>query len=92
MNQISSSNNDSAAQAKQQEFLERAKKGILEHLNNNGKRLDLVDLHDFSFKKFFIQHQGFSRLIESLVDQKLVDYDYATNSVVINQSGIQYIS
>jgi hypothetical protein len=76
---------------KQEEFLLRARKGLLEHLNTQGGELSLGDLHDFSFKKFFIQHQGFSRLMESLVDENLVAYDSLTQTATITPQGKQFL-
>jgi hypothetical protein len=72
---------------KQQEFLHKARKGVLNHLNDKGGMLNMADLHDFSMKTYFIQHQGFSRLMEGFVGEDLVIYDNQTQDVIITDKG-----
>ena len=77
---------------KQQEFLHRARKGVLAFLIEKGGKLSMAELHDFSLNKFFIQHQGFSKLMEFFVGDGLVEYDYATESVTITEAGKKFAS
>ncbi len=76
---------------KQQEFLERAKKGVLSFLNEKGGTLQLSQLHEFSLNKYLIQHQRFSQLMESCVDGGLVIYDFATQDVTLSEAGKKFI-
>jgi len=71
---------------------EKARKGVLAFVHENGGEQPMGSMHDFSLKKFFIQHEVFSNLMESLVDEKLVDYDHGTQIAVITEEGKKYIS
>ncbi len=75
---------------KQKEFLEKARKGVLRYLNEKGGTLPLSQLHDFSLNKYLIQHQGFSKMMETFVDEGLVDFDPATHQATITDAGRQF--
>ena len=72
---------------KQQAHFERAKKGILKFLNENGGALPLAQMHDHSLNKYLIQHQGFSRMMETLVEEKLVEYDFEKDLATLTDLG-----
>ena len=59
-------------EAKIKEFFERARKGVLKHLDTKGGSLSLGDLHDYCLKTYLIQHQRFSLMMESFVNEGLV--------------------
>ncbi len=78
-------------EAKFKEFFERARKGVLKHLNDKGGLLSLGDLHDYSLKTYLIQHQRFSIMMESFVNEELVIYDNAIDEVIITDKGREFI-
>lgn len=82
---------DQEKEAKLKDFFERARKGVLKHLNEKGGLLSLGDLHDYSFKTYLIQHQRFSLLMESFVNEELVTYDESTGDVFITDKGKEFI-
>ena len=78
-------------EAKVKEFLEKARRGVLKHVDQNGGTMSLGEVHDYSLKKYFIQHQRFSQLMETLVDEELVDYDHETQVATITEKGKEFI-
>lgn len=76
---------------KQKAFFERARKGVLKFLNEKGGQLPMGELHDYSLNKYLIQHQSFSRMMETFVDEKLVDFDYTTHAVTLTEAGKKFI-
>lgn len=76
---------------KQRELFERARKGVLQYLADQGGSLPMADLHDYSARKFFIQHQGFSRIMETFVDGRLVDYRPQDQQTTITEKGREFI-
>jgi hypothetical protein len=83
---------DEEAQKRYQEHFERARKGVLKFLNDKGGKLPLAEMHDYSLNKFLIQHQGFSRMMETFVDQGLVDFDQESYEATITEAGRKFIS
>lgn len=75
---------------KQQEFLDRARKGVLRQLSDQGGQMNLSALHDFSLNKYFIQHQGFSRMMEDCVNEGFVTFDENSQGFVISDLGRAY--
>ena len=73
------------------EFFERARKGVLKHLNEKGGLLSLGELHDYSLKTYLIQHQRFSQMMESFVNEDLATYDNSTDEVCITEKGKEFI-
>ena len=72
---------------KQQAFFERARKGILAYVAEKGGKLTLGELHEFSMNKYLIQHQSFSRMMETFVGEDLVFYDGETQETIITDKG-----
>ncbi len=79
-------------QKKQQEFFQRARKGVLKFLDDKGGKLTLGEMHEYSMNKYLIQHQSFSRLMETLVDENLVFYDGMTQEAMITDQGKAFIA
>jgi len=77
-------------EAKIKEFFERARKGVLKHLDAQGGSLSLGDLHDYSLKTYLIQHQRFSLIMESFVNEGLATYDNSTDEVAITDKGKEF--
>ena len=82
---------DQDKEAKLKEFFERARKGVLKHLNDKGGLLSMSDLHDYSLKTYLIQHQRFSMMMESFVKEELVVYDASSGDVFITDKGKEFI-
>lgn len=76
---------------KQKELFERARKGVLQYLAAQGGSLPMADLHDYSAQKFFIQHQGFSRMMETFVDGQLVEYHPGNQQTTLTEKGREFI-
>ncbi len=69
---------------------ERARKGVLTFLMDNGGQSELADIHNFSERRFFIGHQKFSQLMEGLVDEELVSYSWEDGIATIMEKGKSY--
>ncbi len=76
---------------KQKQFFERARRGVLAHLDEQGGRLNMSALHEYSLKKYLIQHQRFSVMMESFVAENLVAFDWASQDVTITDAGRQFV-
>ena len=76
---------------KQRAFFERARKGVLKYLNDKGGKLNMSELHEHSLNKYLIQHQGFSQMMETFVNEGLVEFDQATYDVSVTELGKEFI-
>ena len=76
---------------KQKQFFERARCGVLQHLQERGGKLNMSDLHDYSMRKYLIQHQRFSIMMETFVSEGLVEFDWGTQDVTLTPSGEKFI-
>ncbi|MBP6342407.1 MAG: hypothetical protein KA403_00560 [Candidatus Omnitrophica bacterium] len=83
--------NTQAQLDKQQQFFERARKGVLQHLNDQGCKLNMSELHEYSLKKYLIQHQRFSQMMESFVAESLVEFDWGTQDVTLTEAGRKFL-
>ena len=77
---------------KQNAFLEKARKGVLKHLAEKGGKLPMSEMHDYSLNRYLIQHQSFSKMMETFVDEGLVDFDWSTMEATITDVGKNFIS
>ena len=77
---------------KQKALVERARKGVLQFLQDKGGELSLSEMHDFSLNKYLIQHQAFSQLMESLVNDGLVEFNHENYKATITDAGKVYIT
>lgn len=76
---------------KQRQFFERARKGVLQYLEDQGGKLNMSELHDYSLKKYLIQHQRFSQMMETFVAETLVEFDWGTQDVTLTDAGRAFI-
>lgn len=76
---------------KQKNFFERARKGVLTWLSDHGGSASLAEMHEYSERKFLIAHQGFSRMMESFVDEGLVTHDQGTGTATLTDAGKEFI-
>lgn len=86
-----STNTSNTMEEKQKALLERARKGIVQFLQEKGGKLSLAELHDYSLNKYFIQHQGFSKLMETLVADKLLEYDFEKDAATLTEKGGKFV-
>lgn len=77
-------------QAKIAKHREKTRKGVLKKLDELGGESELADLHDFSERRYFVAHRGFSELMEGLVAEGLLLFDHATNTATITEAGRAY--
>ena len=70
----------------------KAKKGVLKKAKELGENASLADLHEYSEKRFFIGHQKFSQLMEELVDEELIHYNWDTQEANITDKGIAFMT
>jgi len=78
-------------EVKFKKLFERARKGILKYVDEKGGTLGMEEMHDYSLNKYFIQHQRFSQMMETFVDEKLIEYDAATQASTITEKGKEFI-
>lgn len=77
---------------KQKAYFERARKGMLKWVSDQGGSASLGAMHEYSQQKFLIAHQGFSKMMESLVDEGLVAYDHGTGTATLTDAGKKLIA
>jgi len=78
-------------EAKFKELFERARKGVLHYLDEKGGTLPMGEMHEYSLNKYFIQHQRFSQMMETFVEELLIEYDSATQISTITEKGKEFI-
>ena len=70
---------------------DRARLGVLKFVSDRGGSASLGDIHEFSEKKYLIMHRGFSRLMESMVSDGLIDFDSTSNTATLTEAGQEKI-
>ena len=88
---MNNSTDEQDKEAKFKELFERARKGVLKYLDEKGGSLPMGDMHEYSLNTYFIQHQQFSKMMETFVGEELIDYDSATQTSVITEKGKEFI-
>ena len=78
-------------EAKFKELFERARKGVLKYLDEKGGSLPMGEMHEYSLNKYFIQHQRFSQMMETFVNENLIEYDDMTQTSTITEKGKEFI-
>ena len=79
-------------QAKIAAHFEKARKGVLKHLAEGGGRMSMGDMHDYSERRYFVAHQGFSRMMEGFVAEGLIDYNAAIGEATITDAGRDFFA
>jgi hypothetical protein len=81
------------SEERQKVYFERARKGVLTWLSKReNASATLAEMHDHSAERFLIAHQGFSKMMESFVDEGLVDCDVNTRTATLSDAGRQFIA
>jgi len=65
----------------------RAKRGSIKYLIENDGVSPLAELHDNSERRFFIAHRAFSRLMEEMTGEGLVDFDHGSGVAKLTDAG-----
>ncbi len=79
-------------QEKAAEHLERTRRGVLKFIQDRGGTAGLAAVHEHSEMRYFIGHQKFSKMLEGLVSEGLIDYSHADNLARITSAGEDYIA
>ena len=67
---------EAAAQAaKVEKARTRARKGVLTHIEKQGGEVPMKDAHDYSERRYFIAHRGFSDMMEWWLERDYITYD-----------------
>lgn len=81
------------SEERQKAFFEKARKGVLTWLGTRaGASATLHEMHEHSSERFLVAHQGFSKMMESFVAEKLVDYDRETTTATLTDAGRAFIA
>ena len=84
---------DPVSEERQKAYFERARRGVLAWLaGRDGAAATLAEMHEYSSGKFLVAHQGFSKMMESFVDEGLVDYDSETGTATLTEAGGTFIA
>ena len=84
---------DPVSEERQKAYFARARKGVLAWLaEREGAATTLAEMHEYSSTKFLVAHQGFSKMMESFVDEGLVDYDGGTGIATLTETGRAFIA
>lgn len=65
----------------------RTREGVLRFVHESSGSATLRALHDYSEQTFFVAHVQFSKLMEELTDEGLLDYDHDTATATITEAG-----
>ena len=81
------------SEERQRAYFDKARKGVLTWLAaQEGSAATLHDIHEYSSSKFLIAHQGFSKMMESFVAERLVSYDELTRTTTLTDAGRRFIA
>ena len=76
------------SEEKQKAYFEKARRGVLGWLaKREAGAATLFDMHEHSSGRYLVAHQAFSKMMESFVAEKLIDYDEATRTATITEAG-----
>lgn len=81
----------SEEEQKIQKHLHRTRLGLLQFLQKKGGVLGLADLHDHSEKRYFIGHKKFSDLLEAMVAEGVIAYDWSTQQATLTEKGMNLL-
>lgn len=60
---------------------------MLRYLAEHGGAVSLSELHDYSERRFFVAHRGFSELMEALVADEVVLWDASSGIATLTDAG-----
>lgn len=65
----------------------RTRAGLLRFVDEQGGSATLRQLHEYSERTFFVAHVQFSKMMEELTDEALLDYDQDTATASLTDAG-----
>jgi hypothetical protein len=74
-------------EARQAAHQARTRLGLLRFVHESGGRATLRALHEHSERTYFVAHMGFSRVMEQLTDEGLLDFDHDTGIATLTDAG-----
>ncbi len=78
---------EAEAEAKAARHFERTRRAVLKFIDEKGGVAKLSDMHDYSERKYFIGHRRFSDLMETLLEDALIDYDHGSGEASLTEAG-----
>ena len=69
----------------------KTRKGVLKMIIDSGGSSTLGEMHDYSERRYFVAHQKFSKLMESLIAEGQIDYDAAESLATITETGKAFV-
>ena len=69
----------------------KTRKGVLKMIIDAGGSSTLGEMHDYSERRYFVAHQKFSKLMESLIAEGQIDYDAAESKATITEVGTAFV-
>lgn len=66
----------------------RARKGVLKHIGANGGTMAMADAHDFSERRYFIAHRGYSDMMEWWLKEGYIRYEEGI--ITVTEEGAAY--
>ena len=82
---------DPPADDKVARHFEKARRGVLKLVQDEGGVSTLNAMHSHSERRYFIAHKKFSDLMEGLVDEGLITYDPAEGEATLTPAGADYL-
>ena len=70
---------------------ERTRKGLLKKTLESGGTIGLGELHEHSERRFFVGHKAFSDMMEDLVRENLLLFDWDAQEATITDTGREYL-
>ena len=70
---------------------ERTRKGLLKKTLEAGGTIGLGELHEHSERRFFVGHKAFSDMMEDLVREDLLHFDWDAQEATLTDVGRQYL-
>ena len=68
---------------------QKTRRGLLTFLQKNDGKVDLSTLHNHSEMRYLIGHRAFSDLMEEMVDDGVVTFDWEENMAHLTDSGLR---
>lgn len=69
----------------------RTRLGLLKKIQEKGGTIALAELHDHSERRYFVGHKKFSDLMEDMVREELLIFDWESQEATITAQGIETI-
>ncbi|MFT5684735.1 MAG: hypothetical protein ACI8RZ_005679 [Myxococcota bacterium] len=85
------SEEDRIKQEKAAKHMKRTRKGVLKFVADQGGTVSLADMHKHSEMRYFVGHQKFSKMMEEMISEGLLDYSHADGTGTITPGGRELV-